>query len=203
MERNKLFYMGLILAIVLTACGAGTPTATSRQPTQTAKTFATSAPTQTAQTPDTPTVEATVTQVITSVDDYYPLDTLECESIQAKAGSAIKTRFSLITALFSDFGLSGTACIIEAFGTGSEFSMETTPQKLEAAFSDWTPNMQFMADGAMGTAMGFTRDSSILLISVSWEPSANASCPADQPISSCPLTAQQRLFTIVLKAAQR
>ena len=48
-----------------------------------------------------------------------------------------------------------------------------------------------------------TRDMGLLLISVGWEPSADAQCSSDQPISACELKPEQKLYTILIQAAMK
>jgi hypothetical protein len=74
---------------------------------------------------------------------------------------------------------------------------------LTGTLGGWTYDTRFDADGPTGTAQGYTKDSAVLLISIKWEPDADAGCPADQPIVNCPLTANQKLYTVVIRAAQR
>ena len=203
MPRNTSIYITFVFVFVMAACNANVSAPTA-PPAQASELPMTDAPTEVLpQVVATQTVAALPTQTAITSEGYYPLDIEECQSIRDKARSALKVRFSLINAPFADFGLQGEACVIEAFGSGAEFNMDSTPKALESVFSDWTPNMQFAADGPTGKVVGFTKDSAILLITVKWEPSAYAGCPSDQPISACPLTPWQKLFTITLKAAKK
>jgi hypothetical protein len=51
----------------------------------------------------------------------------------------------------------------------------------------------------MGTAV--TRDSALVLISANWTPAIP--CPSDQPIGSCVLTPEQKLYTIKIQATMK
>jgi hypothetical protein len=43
----------------------------------------------------------------------------------------------------------------------------------------------------------------LALISAQWAPSPDAKCPADQPISACNLTPEQKLYTITIQVAMK
>ena len=95
------------------------------------------------------------------------------------------------------------ACTLEADGTGADSG--TLPQvmaQVRSVLVGWQENPSYAADGPTATATAFTRDRALLLVMASWEPRADANCPTDQPISACPLTPEQQLFSVRLQGVQ-
>jgi hypothetical protein len=59
-----------------------------------------------------------------------------------------------------------------------------------------------MQTAQLAQPAGFRQGNRLYLLQVGWEPSEDANCPSDQPISACDLEPQQHLYTIVLNCAQ-
>ena len=109
---------------------------------------------------------------------------------------------------FEDYlrGTSGEGCLILVSGTGADFANHSDVfMQLRNMLVNigWTPDPQYDADGPTGTLGGFRRDASLMLVTVGWEPSSDANCPQDQPISACPLTPEQQIYTIMLSVAMQ
>jgi hypothetical protein len=66
----------------------------------------------------------------------------------------------------------------------------------------WVEDFRCMAGGPTGEGYGFRQANKLCQASVSWEPSEDADCPADQPISACELSPEQQLYTVHLNCAQ-
>jgi hypothetical protein len=66
----------------------------------------------------------------------------------------------------------------------------------------WDELINYQAGGPTGAATGLTRDMGLMLISVDWEPAADANCPTDQPIASCTLTPEQKNYTVTINTAE-
>jgi tetratricopeptide (TPR) repeat protein len=99
----------------------------------------------------------------------------------------------------------GTGCQVIATGTGLDFEnfmavADTLREMLR--YQGWREDTMYVADGPTGTGTGFQRASELCLLTVGWEPSADANCPQDQPISACQLAPEQQLYTIELNCAQ-
>ncbi|MFC1879480.1 hypothetical protein ACFLZW_06160 [Chloroflexota bacterium] len=142
--------------------------------------------------------------------DWKPLPGEICQDLEVLvAGELGTTNLWLETnAPFEDQreGTYGRGCLISVSGTGADFaSPHDVFQQLKNLLVNmgWTPDPQYDADGPMGTSGGFRRDSGLMVVSVGWEPSPDANCPQDQPISACPLTPEQKIYTITLSAAMR
>jgi len=138
---------------------------------------------------------------------YEPIAGGLCQDLQAAASQALGVEFSLQSpAPFLDSlgGEAGQGCRLGAFGSGAQFQ---SPQDIittlsNSAVSGWNPVSNYRADGPTGSLMGFSRDMGLMLITASWKPAPGAVCPADQPITLCNLTPEQKHYTIEIQAAQ-
>jgi hypothetical protein len=135
-----------------------------------------------------------------------PMPLADCQMVHATASGATGTRFAdPIDVPYADnvTGKSGTACSMESDGTGVDFtSPSTVMDKIRAALTaaGWAEDNSQMADGPTGTATAFHKGADTIYASASWEPSADANCPKDQPISACPLTPEQQIYQVKLYA---
>lgn len=138
---------------------------------------------------------------------WTPLPAEQCQDLQSAMAETIATAVSLETTDFQDYisGTAGTGCQLTATGTGAEFeSFGAVAEDLKALLSEagWTEDPQYLADGPTGTATGFRNANQLGLLSVEWQPSAQVSCPADQPISACEVPPEQQIYTVTLNLAQ-
>jgi hypothetical protein len=137
---------------------------------------------------------------------YRPLPADACAALKAEAEGALGVSFSMAEAPFFDY-LSqegGSGCQLTATGTGVDFDSPTAVvDALEAVFAGWQEEMLYAAGGPTGAGIGMTRDDALLLIMAHWTPDPAANCPADQPISACELTPEQRLYTVTIQAATK
>jgi hypothetical protein len=140
-----------------------------------------------------------------SAGTYAPLPAGDCKQVRSQARNALGVTFSMDEAAFNTAaGERGIACVLAANGTGANFSsVDAAMSALRGAFSDWSEDPAFAADGPTGSSRGLRRDKDLMLITVQWQPSADAQCPADQPISACNLSPEQQLYTVVIQAARR
>jgi hypothetical protein len=108
---------------------------------------------------------------------------------------------------FEDYttGKAGKGCQATATGTGLNFeNLAVVADNLRGMLETrgWQEDSMYAADGPTGTATGFRKGDGLCLLNVGWEPSQDANCPQDQPISACQLAPEQQLYTIVLNCAQ-
>ena len=138
---------------------------------------------------------------------YQPLDSAACTDLTDSMSKTIGVEVETDTVAFDDYvtSESGTGCVATATGTGADF--ESFP-KVAGALKEmlvakgWAEDMQYAADGPTSTAAGFRQEDKLCLLQVGWNPSEDANCPSDQPISACELAPEQQLYTIVLNCAQ-
>ena len=142
-----------------------------------------------------------------AVGEYQPVSAEVCQILQDQATQSLGLTFTMETnADFTDYVSSetGQGCTLTATTNGASISDPNAAlTKLVGSFIGWEEQLAYVAGGPTGAATGMTRDSGLMLISVGWEPSADANCPTDQPISECALTPQQKLYTLKIEAAQK
>ncbi|MBN2115711.1 MAG: hypothetical protein JW730_04030 [Anaerolineales bacterium] len=138
---------------------------------------------------------------------YEPIPASLCQDLQATASQALGVEFlSQTPAPFLDIfaGEAGQGCHIGASGNGTQF--DNPYEVMTALFNSvglgWTQQPRYQADGPTGSVTGLTRDMALMLISAGWEPAPGVQCPADQPISNCNLTPEQKIYTIDINVAQ-
>jgi len=101
---------------------------------------------------------------------------------------------------------SGTGCRVSVMGTGADFGNYVDVYlSLSAMLEEggWVSDEAYVAGGPNALTGGFRRGDVLLLVFVGWEPSDDANCPTDQPLSACELTPAQQLFAIGLAASER
>jgi Tol biopolymer transport system component/putative hemolysin len=95
----------------------------------------------------------------------------------------------------------GTGCQATITGTGAQFeSPDAVVNALGSMLADegWTEDMHLQAGGPTGIGDGYRKGDQICLVSAIWKPDDSANCPADQPISACAVTPEQKLYTVTL-----
>jgi hypothetical protein len=98
-------------------------------------------------------------------------------------------------------GKSGTGCQSLAACTGQQFqSPSAVITALGAMLQEdgWTEDPLLGAGGPTGIGAGYRKDKQLCMAGAIWRPDAAANCPQDQPISACPVTPEQQLYTITL-----
>jgi hypothetical protein len=138
---------------------------------------------------------------------FQPLPGDTCYALGQAIVDTLYLTATLTNAPFEDYvgGGFGTGCRALATGTGADLAdLPTVAGELRAMLQErgWQEDVQYAADGPTGTASGFRQDGGLCLLSVAWEPSDDANCPSDQPISECDLEPEQQVYTIVLNCAQ-
>jgi len=205
------YWIGALLLLAFISACSGTPTEVPpiAQPTL-APTEPPAAPTETL-TP-VPTAIAvpeapTATVAPEAVGDLQPLNPAVCDDLANAMAQTLGVDVATAEAFFQDYvsGKAGTGCQAIATGTGLDFeNFMAVADTLREMFryQGWREDSMYAADGPTGTATGFQRASELCLLTVGWEPSEDANCPQDQPISECQLAPEQQLYTIDLNCAQ-
>jgi hypothetical protein len=137
---------------------------------------------------------------------YEPLPLAECQSLQAIASKTLKFEFTLNSqgGFWGDNGEGGYGCTITAVGTAADFADPgTVVADLIKAFPDWTADRMGDANNPTGAAAALRRKTDLMRIRANWWTKLGVTCPADQPISACPLTPEQKEYTVVVEVAKR
>jgi putative hemolysin len=96
-------------------------------------------------------------------------------------------------------------CQAATSGTGANFeSVDAVIKVIDVMFlsRNWQADIKYDAGGPNGAFGGYRKDNAVCLWVVKWELSADAQCPADQPISACELAPEQKLYTIAVNCRQ-
>jgi hypothetical protein len=136
-----------------------------------------------------------------------PVDSAECEALSNAIAERVGVELTVSTSDFASENahMQGTACILSATGTGQEFgNFVDVAQVIREIFTSegWTENSAYQADGPTGTVSGYEDGFKTAFVHVSWEPSEEANCPTDQPISACNVEPSQQLFTLTVELVQ-
>jgi hypothetical protein len=140
----------------------------------------------------------------TTGEMYVPVTASICQTLQQLAVQTLHVEFTMqASAPFKDIvsGETGHGCLLTASGNGNNFS---DPEAIIQAFlpaSGFDEQTAYQANGPTGAATGATRDTVLMIISAGWKPSADAKCPSDQPISSCNLKPEQKIYTVQINSA--
>ncbi len=151
----------------------------------------------------TSTPVETVTVPAEATPDATP-DAMPIESVDAAQCDALEAALS--EQLGHDLTKpDGTACTLVATGTGDDFgSFVDVAQSIREVFEaeGWTEDEAAIADGPTSTATSYFKDLTVAAVTVSWEPSDEANCPANQPIGDCDVEPSQQNFTISIELVQ-
>ena len=194
----------LILAFINACSGAPTEVPPTTPPTH----IPTEPPSAPTETPAPPPTATAVPQATTEAQgDFQPLSSTTCGDLASTIALTLGVEVLEVEAPFQDYisGKAGTGCQAMAKGTGLDFEnfvgvADSLRGILEA--QGWQEDVMYAADGPNGTATGFRKANGLCLLSVGWEPSEDADCPSDQPISACELAPEQQLYSIALNCAE-
>lgn len=103
----------------------------------------------------------------------------------------------------------GTGCMVTITGTGADFAETATLGDINNALSvvlqsaGWDIDPAYTADSAADNAFAVRQGDLLALVNVSVEPSPEANCPADQPLSACDADPSLMNYTISANLARR
>ena len=211
---QRYWIVVLLLLTFISACGgtpmevpptaqpALVPTEPPATPTETPAPM----PTATAV-PEAPTATAVPQPTTEAAGDFQPLSLAVCENLANAMAQTLGVDVATAEAPFQDYvsGKGGTGCQAIATGTGLDFEnfmVVADALREMLKYQRWREDLMYAADGPTGTATSFQRAGELCLLTVGWEPSEDANCPQDQPISACQLAPEQQLYTIDLNCAQ-
>jgi hypothetical protein len=158
----------------------------------------TGAPAATVTAPTEETAE-TAQETPAATTDALPIesvDAAQCEALQSALSEALGHELTK---------QEGAACTLVATGTGEDFgNFVDVAQSIGEVFEaeGWTEDESAIADGPTGTATSYFKETTVAAVSVGWEPSDEADCPTDRPISDCDLELSQQNFTISIELVQ-
>jgi hypothetical protein len=193
----KLYYLVAIFLVgilVLSACG---PSGEAPTPTMDPNLVANIAQTLQAQN--------SAQGVQTPAGSYQPVENSVCTSVQQSLQPLYPTaNFTVSIQPFTDMnGVSGSACVISGSGTGNDFAGGTgaVVGVIGTTLPGYIQDAMYVASGATGQTSGYRNGNSLAVISVDWQPSPSANCPADQPVSACNVQPADMLYTVSVAMA--
>jgi len=137
--------------------------------------------------------------------DYWPPSPRVCSDMADSMAQTLGVEATPAEAPFTDYitGMEGSGCQIVATGMGGDLDYMAVADTLAAMFRDqgWQEDKRYAADGPTGTGTAFRKENGLCLVTTGWEPSEDADCPDDQPISACELEPEQQFYTITLNCA--
>jgi putative hemolysin len=127
-------------------------------------------------------------------------------SLEYKLGNGVEAAITA-QAPFEDYitGQKETGCRVTVSGTGLDFeNIVVLYDAINGMFQEggWQADFNYSADGPTASLGGYRLEPALCLWEAAWEPSAEANCPQDQPISACQLTPAQTLYTATLNCLQ-
>lgn len=147
-----------------------------------------------------------VTLAITQKVIYIPLPDDQCAAMYAMLQPVIPVPVVLETVAFTDPKTNdiGTSCRVHGLGNGNDFQnyMDSYTAILNLMETlGWSDS--FRAGGPTGTLGEFVKDNHVAVVFIGWNPSPDANCPTDQPIDSCNLAPEQKLYEFSVDFAQQ
>ena len=165
--------------------------------------------TQTAAAQDVqqPVVEPTSTPTEITIE-MQPLNPDECIRLAGTLEQNLGISGQLLETNFEDHINQKTGVGCQAIFTTTGLEVENIgvleiPAKAALENLGWQEDPQYAGGGAGGLVYGYRKDNGLCHMLISTEPSDQALCSADEPISTCweRLTPEQKVFTVDLNCA--
>ncbi len=135
-----------------------------------------------------------------------PIPAAECQTfanqVQAAIGFAAKAEEEEFTDLTDRS--EGRSCHISASASNQAFAAPADLMtKLATVFSGWQDDPARADSGPAEADKGFVQGSRVATVEVSWEPGPGASCSDKQPLSTCNITPQQKLWSVAIDIVEK
>jgi len=136
----------------------------------------------------------------------HPIPAAECQTfagqVQAAVGFAAKASEDDFTDLTDRS--EGRSCHISASASGQAFAAPADLMtKIAALFAGWQDDPARGETGPAGAEKGFVSGSRIATVDVSWEPGPSATCSDKEPLSSCNIQPQQKLWSVTVDIVEK
>lgn len=141
-----------------------------------------------------------------NTEKYQPLPMAECAKIRQEMKNVLKVPVMATSSAFTDVNIAekGTGCLLSAKGNGQNFqSLNQVVKDVELMLTQqgWKPDNNYVADGPTGKQRAFRKDNNLALFTVDWNPSEDAKCRDNQPISACNVSPEQMMYEVYLNMA--
>jgi hypothetical protein len=142
-------------------------------------------------------------------DALRPIPAAECQKFAAQLKDAVGFAMTASEDDFTDLtdGSDGRSCHIAGTASGQTYAGPADLMaKLDRVFADWREEPARAAAGSGGAEKGVVSGNRIATLQVSWEPGPGVTCSDKEPLSSCKILPQQKLWNaavdIVVKAGK-
>jgi hypothetical protein len=141
-----------------------------------------------------------------NTEKYQPLPAAECSKIRQEMNNVLKVPVMATSGAFTDVNIleKGTGCLLTAKGNGQNFqNLNEVVKDVELMLTQqgWEPDNKYAADGPTGKQRAFRKDNNLALFTVDGNPSEDAKCPDNQPISACNVSPDQMMYEVYLNIA--
>ena len=130
-----------------------------------------------------------------------PIPPTECQKFAALAQGAVGFAMKAGEDDFTDLadGSEGRSCHISGSASDQAYAGPgDLMAKLGKVFGDWRDEPSRDADGPDGAEVGLVNGNRIATLEVSWEPGPGVACSDKQPLSTCKILPQQRLWSATI-----
>jgi hypothetical protein len=135
-----------------------------------------------------------------------PIPAADCQKFAAQAQEALGFAMKASEDDFTDLtdGSDGRSCHISGSASDQAFAGPAEPMaKLAKLFADWKSDPARDADGPGGAEKGYVSGNRIATIQVNWEPGPGVVCSDKQPLASCNIRPQQKLWSAVADIVEK
>jgi hypothetical protein len=134
-------------------------------------------------------------------DALRPIPAPECQKFATQTQDAMGFAMTASEDDFTDLtdGSDGRSCHISGSASDQTYAGPADlVAKLAKVFGDWRDDPARAADGPDGAEKGLVHGDRVATIQVSWEPGPGVVCSDKEPLSSCKILPQQKLWTAIV-----
>jgi hypothetical protein len=135
-----------------------------------------------------------------------PLPAAECQDFAGKIQQATGIAAKASEEDFSDVidGADGRSCHIMGGAAGLAFGdAGELMGRVATVFAGWRDDPARAAPGGDAAEKGFVNGTRIATVQVSWEPGPGVTCSDKEALSTCKVTPQQKLWTVVVDVVEK
>jgi hypothetical protein len=135
-----------------------------------------------------------------------PIPAAECQQLAAQVQQATGIRTTASEDDFTDVsdGVDGRSCHIAGNAGGQSFASPAELMvKAASPFAGYRDEPSRASDGSSASEKGFVNGSRIATVEVHWEPGPGATCSEKEPLSSCNISPQQKMWNVVIDVVEK
>jgi hypothetical protein len=135
-----------------------------------------------------------------------PIPATECQNFAVQVQNAIGLAAKASEDDFTDLTdrSEGRSCHISASASGQAYAAPAELiAKIAPVFGGWQDDPARAESGPAEADKGFVSGSRVATVEVSWEPGPGVTCSDKQPLSSCNITPQQKLWSVTVDIVEK